>query len=255
MSTAETNAALRAAGNSLQNSFAKKSKSPDALGKDDFLKLMMAQATHQDPMNPMDSQGMMQQLTAMGSMEQLMNVNKNLDQLGQVQSDIARANTFALLEKDVTIPGGKVKLSEGLAPGMQFSLPREAATVQMVIANVEGQIVRSLDMGAQSSGSHAARWDGRNDQGDRLPDGNYTYSVKAVTQDDEEVPVNLFVTGKVSGIRFDKGHHLLKVNGEEVDLRDVVEMSNNSQRIFGDRKPQPLRQILNARPPAETLRP
>ena len=256
MSSAETSAALRTASTSLQNSFArKKAEGADSLGKDDFLKLMMAQATHQDPMNPMDSQGMMQQLTAMGSLEQLMSVNKNLDSLGQVQSDIARANTFSMLEKDVTIPGGKVKLNEGLAPGMQFSLPREVATVRVVVASPDGQVVRTLEMGAQASGNHAVKWDGRNDQGEMLPDGNYTYSVKAATSDSEDVPANLFVSGKVSGIRFDKGRHLLKVNGEEVDLKDVVEMSNASQRLFGDRKPQPLRDALTPRPPAETLRP
>ncbi|MDH4247668.1 MAG: flagellar hook assembly protein FlgD [Deltaproteobacteria bacterium] len=255
MSTAETSAALRAAGNSLQNSYAKKSQSGDTMGKDDFMKLMMAQATHQDPLNPMDSQGMMQQLTAMGSMEQLINVNKNLDQLGKVQSDISRASTFALLEKDVTIPGGKVRLSDGLAAGMQFGLPREATASEVVISSAEGQIVRNLDLGAQSAGNHTVQWDGRNNQGELVPDGSYTYTVNASAQDSETIPAELYVSGKVSGIRFDKGRLLLKVNGEDVDLRDVVELKNDSQRLFGDRKPQPLRQILTPRPPTQQFRP
>ena len=80
--------ALNAAGNSLQKSFTQKSAKPDALGKDEFLKLLMAQVTNQDPLNPMDSQGMMDQLTGMGSLEQLININDSLGKLNKTQAEI-----------------------------------------------------------------------------------------------------------------------------------------------------------------------
>ena len=75
MSTiASTQSALQAADNSLQRAYDTPTGESDKLGKDDFLKLMMAQVSNQDPLNPMDSQGMMDQLTAMGSLEQLVNI-------------------------------------------------------------------------------------------------------------------------------------------------------------------------------------
>ncbi|MDH5751514.1 MAG: flagellar hook assembly protein FlgD [Deltaproteobacteria bacterium] len=254
MSTAQTSAALRAAGTSLQNSYSKPSGTDNSLGKDDFLKLMMAQATHQDPLNPMDSQGMMQQLTSMGSLEQLMNINKGLDSLGKVQADIARANTFSLLDKDVKVPGGRISLTEGSSPAMQFTLPREAETVKVSITDQSGQPIRSLDMGPHGPGSHNIQWDGRDEGGKVLPNGLYSYNVSAAAADSERVPVEMHVTGKVSGVRFDKGRHLLLVNGEEVNLSEVVEMNNNSSRLFGGREPQPLRQELRTRPPLSKMR-
>ena len=59
--------ALNAAETSLQKSFTQKSAKPDSLGKADFLKLLMAQVTNQNPLNPMDSQRRMTQMTGMGA--------------------------------------------------------------------------------------------------------------------------------------------------------------------------------------------
>ena len=53
-------------------------KSQEALGKDDFLKLMMLQMKHQDPLNPMDNQAMLSQMAQFSSLEQMSNLNSNL---------------------------------------------------------------------------------------------------------------------------------------------------------------------------------
>jgi flagellar basal-body rod modification protein FlgD len=249
MAENDTTTAIRAASTSLQRSFSKKAQGTDALGKEDFLKLMMAQLTHQDPLNPLDSKGMMDQVTAMGSMEQLMNINKNMDELNRFQADIARANAYAFLDKDVTLSGGRVRVSNGSALGLNFGLPQEAAAVKLTITDRDGAVLRSLELGGQGAGTHSAQWDGKNEKGEQVPDGVYTYSVTAQTQDKTSVPVSVVTRGKVSGVRFANGHHLLKVNGEDVDIKDVVEMSNHSEKLFSDQAPRPLRKELEPRPP------
>jgi len=96
--TNTANNVLNGAETSLQKSYTPKSAKSDSLGKDDFLKLLMAQVTNQDPLNPMDSQGMMDQLTGMGSLEQLININDSLAKLNKSQLEILRANTYAFLD-------------------------------------------------------------------------------------------------------------------------------------------------------------
>lgn len=49
-------------------------KTGGTLGKDDFLKLMVAQLQHQDPMNPMQDSDMMGQMASFSTLEQITNM-------------------------------------------------------------------------------------------------------------------------------------------------------------------------------------
>ena len=64
-------------------------KKNDALGKDEFLKLLVAQMKNQDPMNPMDGQQMAAQLAQFSSVEQLINANDTLAKIRELLSPAA----------------------------------------------------------------------------------------------------------------------------------------------------------------------
>jgi flagellar basal-body rod modification protein FlgD len=241
---------VRQATNSLQNSLSRTTPGgKDKLDKEDFLKLMMAQMTNQNPLNPTDSQGMMNQLTSMGSLEQLINVNKQLGELGKTQGDLSRSNAYAFLDKDVTVKGGAARVTQGAASDLRFQMPREAETVRVNIVDGGGTTVRTLDLGGRGPGSHVVNWDGRDKDGDTVLDGTYHYSVTAKSADAQPVPVETFMTGKVSGVRFDNGRPFLKVNGEEIDAREIIELSNQSHRLFSAMQPLPLKESLQPAPP------
>jgi flagellar hook assembly protein FlgD len=52
-----------------------------AMGKNEFVKLLVTQMQNQDPLNPMDGKEMATQLAQFSSVEQLMNMNTKLDAL------------------------------------------------------------------------------------------------------------------------------------------------------------------------------
>ncbi|WP_410769253.1 flagellar hook assembly protein FlgD [Fontibacillus sp. BL9] len=62
---------------------AKASKKDNQLGKDDFLKLMMAQMQYQDPLSPMDNKEMVAQMAQFTSVEQLVNISDQLKAMSQ----------------------------------------------------------------------------------------------------------------------------------------------------------------------------
>lgn len=49
------------------------------LGKDEFLKLLVTQMTHQDPLNPLDDKAFIAQLAQFSQLEQLIAMNKGLE--------------------------------------------------------------------------------------------------------------------------------------------------------------------------------
>lgn len=246
----QTQSTIRQAGASLLNRTQSRATGSDALGKDDFLKLMMTQLTHQDPLNPLDSEGMVQQLTQMGALEQLTNINSNLEGLGRGQSDLMRANAYGLLDSDVTVQGASALVQQGRSPGLSFDLGREAAEVEVRITDASGKPLRTMKLGQTAAGPQRVPWDGLDNDGDPVLDGAYRYDVLARTSEGDTVPVALLTRGKVSGVRFQGGRPILSLSGQEVELRDVTAVSRESQRLFGNRQPYPLQEDMQPRPPA-----
>ncbi|KAA0547934.1 flagellar hook assembly protein FlgD [Bacillus sp. BGMRC 2118] len=63
----------------LQNQVVERKAKGDALGKDDFLKILMTQLQNQDPMNPMQDKDFIAQMATFTSLEQMTNMNKMLE--------------------------------------------------------------------------------------------------------------------------------------------------------------------------------
>jgi len=65
------------------------STATDALGKDDFLKLLITQLGHQDPMNPMEDQEFIAQMAQFSALEQMQNLSSST-QITQATSFIGK---------------------------------------------------------------------------------------------------------------------------------------------------------------------
>jgi flagellar basal-body rod modification protein FlgD len=83
----------------------------DVLGKDDFLKLLMAQLQNQDPSNPMEDKDFIAQMATFSSLEQMTNLTATMEKFveNQEQSQLISYNSF--VGKEVT--WHKIVESEG----------------------------------------------------------------------------------------------------------------------------------------------
>lgn len=79
-----------------------KSGSANILGKDDFLKLLMAQLKYQDPLNPMEDTEYISQMAQFSSLEQMTNMNTTMDKLVTAQQQNIFIAYSQLIGKDVT---------------------------------------------------------------------------------------------------------------------------------------------------------
>ena len=85
----------------LQNNY-ERDPSKNSLGKDDFLKLLTVQMSHQDPLSPLDNRDMIAQLAQFSSVEQMTQVNKNLESMKNFYSS---QTGYSMLGKSVEVMG------------------------------------------------------------------------------------------------------------------------------------------------------
>lgn len=100
-------------------------KASQELGKDDFLKLLMAQMTHQDPTEPMDNSQFIAQMAQFTSLEQMYNVSNGFNKMAQVMRSNEAAGTLGkVVELDVegqTVSGVVEGFTRGENPQIQVN--------------------------------------------------------------------------------------------------------------------------------------
>ena len=239
--------ALQINATSLRNRAAKSSNDGKELGKQDFLNLLMTQMANQDPMNPMDSEGMMQQLASLGTVEQLQNLNSQTAKMMEIQQHIARSTAGSLLGKDVEVGAKEIPLNNGDTIPVTYKLDGSAERVMLLVHDSTGEMIREINLESRAQGAHEFAWDGRDNDGDMMPNGNYNYNVFARTEGGEEVGVTLTKSGQVSMIRFEGSDPLLKINGEWVQAKEIVGMGNKSKLRYQSAVPLPARIELMTR--------
>jgi flagellar basal-body rod modification protein FlgD len=194
----------------------------NALGKDEFIKLLVAQLANQDPTKPQDSTAFVAQLAQFSSLEQQQNTNGRLDSLllGQATATQTSATTF--IGKDVTFKGGDVHLVAGQTPAVTLNLQSAADKVSVTVSDGSGKIIRTLQLGAHDPGSFSATWDGRDEQGNVMPEGTYTLSPVASSSASPSIAIDIATRGTVTGVSFQDGVPLLKVGAAQVKMTDIT---------------------------------
>src|SRR3954453_6938826 len=83
------------------NPTAPKTAGSSALGKDEFVKLLLTQLAHQDPTSPMDSQAFVAQLAQFAQVELASNANSDLERMLIGQAAAQQTSVVGLVGKDV----------------------------------------------------------------------------------------------------------------------------------------------------------
>jgi flagellar basal-body rod modification protein FlgD len=199
------------------------------MGKDDFLKLLVQQLQHQDPMNPMDGSDFAAQLAQFSSVEQLANINSSLTQslsANQVLSQsINNALSTGVIGKEVRATSNTFTVNAPGSVNLGYTLPSTAASVKISIADASGHVVRTVDGVSLVKGDASIVWDGKNDAGDDVGTGKYTFSIDAKDVNGKALTAASFVEGKVSSVRFRADGTVFVINGVEVPLSKVLEIS------------------------------
>ena len=195
-----------------------------AVEKEGFLKLLVAQLGNQDPMAPQDSDKYVDQLTNFSMLEQMMNLNKGVNNLsiGQLSNNSQDAVRF--VGREIVAKGDTLSFDGSESPPVKYGMPHEAESATLSIYDSHGNLVRQEEVDA-SPGASQYTWDGRNNDGQLVAEGEYRIAIEATDAEDNPIPVDTYVRGKVESVRFDNGFPELIVNGRRLKMSDVTEVN------------------------------
>jgi flagellar basal-body rod modification protein FlgD len=200
------------------------------MGKDQFVKLLLAQLGNQDPTAPVDSQAFVAQLAQFSSVELLQSANSSLDSLIMAQAAGNQTSVVSLVGKDAIFKGESVSVTADGTGKITADLSGNADTVTVVIKDQNGKTVRTATYPKQAAGRIGLEWDGKDDNGKHVAAGDYKVQITAATADGKNVAVTQRISARIDGVSYVNGYpELLLSTGQRVKLADVVEVSQPKQ--------------------------
>jgi flagellar basal-body rod modification protein FlgD len=193
------------------------------LGKDQFLKLLLAQLQNQDPTAPTDNQQMIAQLAQFSSVEQAETTNKNLESLLLAQATNNQTAASNLIGKDIVYSSDKVALGPtgGTIVGQ---LAGAAKSMTITVTDANGKVVDTIKREQVNPGRLAIEWTGRNAEGVQLPQGTYTVKIEATDAGGNAVTVTPQGTARCTGVTFEGMVPRLMLNGTPVGMNEVFQV-------------------------------
>jgi flagellar basal-body rod modification protein FlgD len=205
-------------------------KKNDALGRNEFLQLLVAQMKNQDPLNPMDGQEMAAQLAQFSQVEQLIDINSSLKTVAQSQVELG------LAIEDLT----GITIMQGDAMALLLEQSMAINTVgktgvlegNQLFVDRDGNGLITIDAGAQQGAGRLTVLDadGRPvaqgvivdirpglqtldlaDFGFTPPPraGQYSFRFDVSNEGGALTPVRTYTTGRITGLRYEQGQPML----------------------------------------------
>ncbi|HUE96231.1 MAG TPA: flagellar hook capping FlgD N-terminal domain-containing protein, partial [Longimicrobiaceae bacterium] len=164
------------------------------LGKNEFLKMLVAQLRHQDPLSPMNADDMAAQLAQFSSLEMLTNISEAIEAQSALQQGLIASvhDTTAMnvLGKSVLAAGDLVHLQDDGSGSVHFDVGGQGGLATLRIYDTTGKVVGTRDLGFLTSGRHEFEL---GEAAAGLEPGAYAYSIDVVDAAGKPVPSQTYI--------------------------------------------------------------
>lgn len=208
----------------------------EVTSKADFLKMLIAQLTHQDPLSPMEGTDFASQLAQFSSLEELQKMTgylgNSLEANLLLATSINNSMATTLIGKTIRAEAETVSLGESGDVQIDFELESAATEISIEIVDESGMTIRTLTISNLPEGQNDIQWDGYDEDGNRAAAGDYTVRVTATNSDGENVGANLILEGRVTGVTYRDGIAILMVGSREVHMGDIIAVMDENPEII-----------------------
>jgi flagellar basal-body rod modification protein FlgD len=162
--------------NSLQNPTATATQSSsNALGKDAFLQLLVTQMKNQNPLDPQDNTQFVAQLAQFSSLESMQNLTSTVDTIATSYKSSQALQASSLVGRSVIVSASSTVVDTAKGMTGTVVVPSSSAATTLKISDAQGNVVKTLDLGAQAAGNTSFTWDGTNEAGEVATAGTYNF--------------------------------------------------------------------------------
>lgn len=194
----------------------------EALGRDDFMKLLVAQLKNQDPNNPLDTKELVTQLSQLTSVEQLISMNSRLQTLEAATNSMAANQSSSLIGKTIEAKNDSVNLKSTGSVSTAVNLGSGADKVTVKVSNEAGRVVKTFDLIDKTAGQKTVSWDGMTDSLERAVPGQYRMEIVATDPAGNPVQADMTVSGVVNGVSYENGYPEVVLGTTSVPLSNVT---------------------------------
>ena len=204
-----------------------------AADKETFLKLLVAQLTHQDPLDPTEDKEFITQLAQFTSLEQLQSINSGMTTLNDTMYQTQMLSAATYIGKSIVASGDQItKLSDEenvYTTDIIYTIDEDIARGEIHIMDANGNLKFSDVITAKNAGSYVYQWKGYDSSGKECADGNYTAVTAFFDANDRVVLASTQFVGMVtSTMQRDGVYYLVLAGGREVELTNVNEVYQGS---------------------------
>jgi len=195
------------------------------LGQDEFLRLMLTQIEHQDPLEPMANGEFIAQMAQFSTVSGIEGMQASLDTMANSFSQQQTLQAAELVGDDVLIEGDTLRAGHESSMRGRFELDHTATSVTMSVHAVNGELVAKRSLGSFEAGRHDFDWDGITSDGDVAPPGDYRVSLSADGGATQETLAST-VGRRIASVEFGAGGAALlnTLDGDTLTLGDVREI-------------------------------
>ncbi len=193
------------------------------LGKDDFMKLLLIELQHQDPTEPMDSEKILTQTSQLATLEATDKTNKALEELATAMSSTQQFSMVSAIGKTANLGSNAITFEEGKSTTFEIYFPDAIEKGSVQITDVNGNTLKTLDVGTNPKGVYQFTWDGKDASGKSVDSGIY-YASSTYTNPDGNALKTRVGAYPIESIKFDSGSTLVKLGSNYVPLKNVKEV-------------------------------
>ncbi len=194
-----------------------------ALGKDDFMTLLLVELQNQDRTEPMDSEKILTQTSQLAGLEASENTNKALEELAISLGTANQFSTISAIGKTADLGSNAIIYDEGATSSFEVYFPQDIEQGTVQVLDSSGALVKSLDVGTNPSAVYQFDWDGTDNSENPVESGIY-YVTASYTNPDGDALETRLGAYPIESVRFDGGSTLVKVGSSYVPLENIHEV-------------------------------
>ncbi len=179
-----------------------------ALGKDAFLQLLVTQMKNQNPLDPQENGEFVAQLAQFSSLEGIQSLNDSVNGILTGIGSSQALQATSLVGRSVIVQTDKAVVDTTASFNGQVVVPQSISDGKVSIKDKDGNVVKTIQLGAQKAGTTDFIWDGTNEKGEKVAPGTYTFTAET-TVEGKAKTLSTLLPARVNSVSFQNGSEMM----------------------------------------------